>query len=58
MEFSFQTIFIIYVILVNTFTIVTTLSFFDQDKGVGVPLFFTINFIFVAIPMLVIYFFF
>jgi hypothetical protein len=58
MEFSFQTIFIIYVILVNTFVIVAALSFFDEDKGIGVAFFFTINFVVVVIPMLVIYFFF
>ena len=40
------------------FTIVVTLSIFDLDKGVGVPMFFSLNFLFVAIPMLVIYFFF
>ena len=58
MEFSFQTIFIIYVIILNTLIVTISTITGSEDPRGGLGIFFGLNFFLVVIPILVIHFFF
>ena len=60
MDFDFQTLFIVYVIVLNSFALSISDIFKqdDEDKSGPAVLIFYINLILVVIPIIIIYFFF
>jgi len=58
MDFDFQSIFIIYVIIINSIFLVLTFLFINEDPKGATGLIILLNFLFVIIPIIIIHFFF
>ena len=58
MNFDFQTLFIVYVIVLNSFALSISDIFKQDDESGPAVLIFYINLILVVIPIIIIYFFF
>ena len=58
MDFDFQSIFIIYVIVINSVFLVLTNLIVNEDPKGATGLIIILNFLFVIIPIIIIHFFF
>lgn len=58
MDFDFQTLFIVYVIIINSVFIVSSNIIIKEDPRGSLGIIFLCNFLFVIIPIIIIHFFF